>query len=287
MELAGSPLRRASGPRSGFQVLSIELLHAADEIRCRLAAGERFPLGGAKPGWNCRVVDFRIIDYDGEQECFVIREGGFLGLFEGEVPFHAEEAALGSQSVLRDDRKEQRTVVDAAPQFCLPIVSRLQLLPIEEYVNAGSFQAHLELFRCFGVAAGVAQKYGTGSQLRCQGGVQGRGNDLGVFGVTFPPAAMEFTDELENSPAAIDFCRLAEVLKEQHLIAVVAHLSIDDIATLASGRKTLPLGHAHEETCQPAAEAAAKNHQALPIQLVEQQRRLPRPRLQRVEELNE
>ena len=98
---------------------------------------------------------------------------------------------------------------------------------------------------------------------------------------------MEFTDELENSPAAIDFCRLAEVLKEQHLIAVVAHLSIDDIVTLASGRKTLPLGHAHEETCQPAAEAAAKNHQALPIQLVEQQRRLPRPRLQRVEELNE
>src|SRR5262249_13196890 len=107
------PLRSLS-PHARFLILSIEQLNAPDEIRCRHAPRQRFPLYRLELSRNGRVVNASVIDDNRKQKSFFIGEGNLLRFLKSQIPFHPKEAAIGSQRLPRNHRHKERALANVS-----------------------------------------------------------------------------------------------------------------------------------------------------------------------------
>src|SRR6516162_6998693 len=90
--------------------------------------------------------------------------------------------------------------------------------------------------------------------------------------MTLGPAPMQLVDERYRSGVAKDLRGAAEALEEQNQVPIVADNFVGHIVGLVVGGKALALRHAHQETCQPAGEAAAKDQQVTAAELMQEVR---------------
>src|SRR5215472_13203776 len=98
---------------------------------------------------------------------------------------------------------------------------------------------------------------------------------------------MQLVYKVEHVSAPIHLRSPAEVAQKKHEVVIAAYSDVSNIIVLASYGEPLSLRHTQQKPGEPAPEAAAQYQQALAVQLVEEQRRAVRFRLQRMEEFHE
>src|SRR5271157_3291208 len=128
--------------------------------------------------------------------------------------------------------------MDVALEFPLPIVARLQLLPIEKRVYPGLVEGLFDVFDDCPVFAGVTEK----DRPRRQIGSRGYGIGLlrvwnaGLWMFLDPPV-VKLVDEPQRIGVAVDFGRAREAVKKQDQVFVTAYGIVGNIVGLVVGGK--------------------------------------------------
>jgi hypothetical protein len=82
-----------------------------------------------------------------------------MGALIRKIPFKAEIAFMPRGRVGRDDRNEERAVLDLAPDLLIPRVPAPQLALVEKHFDSGSAECRANLLGSLRILRGVAQKY--------------------------------------------------------------------------------------------------------------------------------
>src|SRR5664279_5896171 len=177
----------------------------------------------------------------------------------------------GSRCPAGDDSHEQRALANATAQFRFPVIAALEIVAVEEDVNARGFQSVLDLLGRNPVLAGVAQEHSAGfrrglrNRLGQRSDLAGQRRRMQVH-----PSLVEFVYKVECASASVDSRGAAEVAEEEHEVLIVADTAIGDVVAFAPCGKPLSLRHAHQEASQPTSKPAADDQQALAIEFVEE-----------------
>src|SRR5947209_9851677 len=146
----------------------------------------------------------------------------------------------------------------ASAQLAFPVVARLQLVAVEEYIHTRLLESDLELLHGRPVAAGIAQEYRSGFDFR-----SGRDSIVlrrvlqGRIRVFFRPALMQFVDEVNRAALAKNLGAAAEPFEKKNQTFVMTDRIVRDIVRLVIGGEALAFRHAHQKTGQPSGEASA------------------------------
>ncbi len=133
-----------------------QMFRLLDELRCGERAGEARPLHAHKLGWHDGAVFLGVVDRDGRDEGHAFGEQ--VRLLDGKFPFEAEVALLARLRVRRDERHEERAVVNLLANFCVPRVPATQFVFVEPHFESGTAQRLGDATRRRGVVTRVAEE---------------------------------------------------------------------------------------------------------------------------------
>jgi hypothetical protein len=128
-----------------------------DKCGRRLPAGQTGPLQFPELFRDRRISFGGTVDDDWNEECPVFSH--VPGAFDRQSPFTTEVALEPLVRMLRDDRNEQRTVVDLLADGSVPSLATSQLALVEPDLDTGRPECLADALGRFPVLRGVTQEY--------------------------------------------------------------------------------------------------------------------------------